>query len=445
MNGIRISPFRRAVAAAACAAALALTAADVGSAQEGAKPDTAKRVITSISITGDGIVIQGRVGGDADSISLIEAGRAAQKAKAATEKALRELEELEMQEYETEGHDIVRFGEDIRIRADKLVKGSVVSIGGSVYIEGRIFGDVVSVGGSVTLESGSSVNGDAVAVGGSLRLNSGSSVQGDAVSIGGKLREEEGAYVAGDTVSLDIIPLSGVWCSDWCPPFALMGITAHVVWMLVVLLLAWASAAIFPDRVGRMVEAAGESVWLSALVGFAAVLALPLAFMLLLVTLIGIPIAIVLPIVFLLVSIVAYAVGAGLLGYRFGSRLVSKAPGDLSLAQAVVLGVLIVGVIRLIGKVLGITSPILLPLAWAVGAAAVLAGLFIYLAGLGSLLLTRFGGRPRSAPVPATPTSPGPTSGASPQTGGPPASGGSPAGGSPTGGSPPPEAPPPQG
>jgi hypothetical protein len=429
-------PRRWVAASAAGAAALALlVVAALGVTREETKPDTAK-VVTSISITGDGIVIQGRVGENPDSIKIIAADRATRAATAKAEEALRRLKELEIGDYDSEGHDIVRFGEDIHIRADKRIRGSVVAIGGSVYVEGQVVGDVVAVGGSVTLESGSSVNGDAVAVGGRMQLHSGCSVRGDAVSVGGKLIEEEGAFVAGDTVSMDFIPMPSFILGGIHSPFAWMGITVHVVWLLVILLLAWASAAIFPDRVGRMVSAAGSSIWLSALVGFAAIVAFPLAILLLVVTLIGIPLAIILPIVFALASIVAYAVGAGLLGYRFGSRLVSKAPQELSLAQAVVLGVLIVGGVRLIGKVLGITSPILWPLAAAVAAAAILAGLFIYLAGLGSLLLTRFGAAPKPATVPATPTAPGPTPGAPPQMGASPTGGGSPAGGGPSLGGP---------
>jgi hypothetical protein len=129
--------------------------------------------------------------------------------------------------------------------------------------------------------------------------------------------------------------------------------------------------------------------------------------------LIGIPLAIILPIAFVLASLVAYAVGGGLLGFRFGSRLVSKAPGELSLTQAVLLGVIIVGVVRIAGKLLAMGGSILLPLAIALGAAAVLAGLFIYFVGLGSLLLTRFGGKPKPEFAPAAgtpPLTPGPLS-----------------------------------
>lgn len=410
-----------------------------GMAQESAEPDTAD-VVRSISISADGIVIESRTDeGGADTLTIIgierDAARAAARARA-LEKRLRGLEIIE---HDTEGHDIVRFGEDIHISADKRIRGSVVSIGGSVVIEGQVVGDVVAVGGSVTVESGSSVAGDAVSVGGSLELESGSSVRGDAVSVGGKIVERDGSHVGGNTVSVGFVP--SIFFKGFHSPFAFaaMDITGYAIKTLIILLLAWAAAAIFPERVHRMIDYSGSSIWLSAIVGFAAVIALPVALILLVVTLIGIPLAIILPIAFALASVVAYAAGAGLLGYRFGSRLVSKAPKELSLAQAVLLGVLIVGVVRLVGKLLGMSSPVLWPLSAALGTAAVLAGLFIYLVGLGSLLLTRFGGRPKPAQVPVAPVAPGLPPASSPVQ-----SGGGAGGPSPEG-SPPPATPPPQG
>lgn len=411
-------------------------------AQESAESDTTRKVITSISIGPDGIIVTGKAQADSpDSVLTIEVGdldRVREEAARAREEALEELErlrELDIIDYDAEGHDIVRFGEDIRIREDKRIRGSVVAIGGSIIIEGHVVGDVVSVGGNIRVEDGASVAGDAVCVGGSLELYSGSSVRGDAVSVGGKINEEEGAYVAGDTVSVGFIP--SIFFKGLSSPFAFraMDVTGHAIKVLIVLLLAWAAAALMPARVRRMVDYAGSSVWLSALVGLAVVIALPLVLILLVVTLIGIPLAIILPIAFAVASIVAYAVGAGLLGYRFGSRLVSKAPGELSLAQAVLLGVIIVGVVRLVGKLLGLSSPVLWPLSTALGIVGVLAGLFIYLAGLGSLLLTRFGAKPQPAAAPVAPAAPSP----SPTAG---AGGGAP--GTTPGGSPPPEAPPPQ-
>jgi hypothetical protein len=418
-------------------AALLITAVLAGgvAAQESSKPDTSSKVVTSIRISPEGIVVEGVTGGDTDTLGIMEAKKRAMESHAKAMEQLEKLEKMHIVNYDDEGHDIVRFGEDIRIRRDKRIRGSVVAIGGSVVIEGDVIGDVVAVGGNVSMESGASVTGDAVSVGGSVDLKSGSSVRGDAVSVGGKIIERDGSFVAGDTVSVGFIP--GFFFKSFHSPFAFMAmdITGFAVKMLLILLLAWAAAAIIPHRVQRMVDYAGSSIWISALVGFAAVIALPLVVILLIVTLIGIPLAIILPLAFAVASIVAYAAGAGLLGYRFGSRLVSKAPGELSLAQAVLLGVLIVGIVRLVGKLLGLTSPILWPLSAALGVAGVLAGLFIYLAGLGSLLITRFGSQPRAAAVPAapapTPQAPGPQAGGWPPAGGLGSGGSEPAGGPP--------------
>jgi hypothetical protein len=401
-------------------------------AQESSKPDTSSNVVTSIKISPEGIVVEGAVGGEPDTIDVMEA---TQKAMERHAKAMEQLEKMHIVSYDDEGHDIVRFGEDIRIRRDKRVRGSVVAIGGSVVIEGDVIGDVVAVGGNVSLESGASVAGDAVSVGGSVDLQTDSSVRGDAVSVGGKIIEREGSSVAGGTVSIGFIPT--FFFKSLHSPFAFMAmdVTSFAVKLLLILLLAWAAAAIIPRRVQSMIDYAGSSIWISALVGFAAVIALPLVVILLFVTLIGIPLALILPLAFAVASIVAYAAGAGLLGYRFGGRLVSKAPGELSLAQAVLLGVLIVGIVRLAGKLLGLTSPILWPLSAALSVAGVLAGLFIYLAGLGSLLITRFGSHPRATEVPVAPApqpgAPGPEAGGRPPEGGWGAGGSTPAGGPP--------------
>ncbi len=422
-------------------AGLFAVSACTGFAQESAKPDTAepdtiKKIITSISITPDGIVIEGKTSGEGpDSVTVIDIGdikrthaRALEEQERLSEE-MKRLQDLDIVEYDAEGHDIVRFGENIRIRRDKRIRGSVVAIGGSIVIEGHVVGDVVSVGGNVELEPGATVTGDAVAVGGSLDLNAGCIVRGDAVSVGGKIIEREGSRVSGDTVSVGFIP--AFFFKGFRSPFAhrAMDITGYAVKSLIVLLFAWAAAAIFPGRVKNMVDYAGSSVWLSAVVGFAVVIAMPIVVLLLIVTLIGIPLAVILPIVFAVASVVAYAVGAGLLGYRFGSKLVSKTPRELSLAQAVLLGVLIVAVVRLSGKLLGLSSELLWPLSAALSAAGLLAGFFIYLSGLGSLLLTRFGSKQQPPAVQAASPPPAPSTG----PGGPPQGGTGPGGAPPQG------------
>jgi hypothetical protein len=382
-------------------------------AQESAEPDTAKKkeVVSSISISADGIVITGDLDDmSPDSVTIIGLERMAARAEAKARRLEDRLRDLEIVEYETEGHDVVRFGEDIHIRENKRVRGSVVSIGGSVTVEGQVVGDVVAVGGNVSMEHGASVTGDVVSVGGSVSLEGGSHVRGDAVSVGGKIDQHEDSYVAGDTVSVGFVP--SFFFKGLGSPFAFaaMDVTGYAIKTLILLLLVWAVVAIWPDRTRRMIDHAGANLWLAALVGFAVVIAIPVVVILLIVTLIGIPLAIILPIAFAVASLVAYAAGAGLLGFRLGSRLVSKAPAELSLSQAALLGVIIVGVVRIAGKLLAMGGSVLLPLAIALGAAAILAGLFIYFVGLGSLLLTKFGASPKPAFVPAAGAAPAPDS-----------------------------------
>src|SRR5262245_26664641 len=49
----------------------------------------------------------------------------------------------------SDSNDLVRFGEDVEIAADKVIEGDVVAIGGSVTVYGRVKGDCVAIGGTV--------------------------------------------------------------------------------------------------------------------------------------------------------------------------------------------------------------------------------------------------------------------------------------------------------
>ena len=85
---------------------------------------------------------------------------------------------------------VVRIGRDITIDAGERAD-DVVAIGGDVTIYGMVRGDVVAVGGSVYLEEDAEVHGDAVAV-------------------GGEIHEEEGSYVRGDIVEVDVFNIGGL-------------------------------------------------------------------------------------------------------------------------------------------------------------------------------------------------------------------------------------------
>ena len=173
-----------------------------GSARERSDRD-GDRVVAGIEINSDGIVIRTEVDDDREAGAIdvyIDEGFSG-VISGGELRCLKRSGIFDIDECDED--DIVRFGKDIFIRAGKKIRGDVVAIGGSVYVEGRVYGDVVAVGGSVILDEGSNVRGDAVSVGGDLELLDGSYVRGDAVAFGGSIEDEEGSHVGGDIVSMN--------------------------------------------------------------------------------------------------------------------------------------------------------------------------------------------------------------------------------------------------
>jgi hypothetical protein len=189
-------------AALVLAPAVVCLALGTGSARERSDCD-GDRVVAGIEIDSDGIVIRAEVD-DGRETGEIDVYIDDDFSGVITGGELRCLKRSGIFDIdECDEDDIVRFGKDIFIRSGKKVRGDVVAIGGSVYVEGRVYGDVVAVGGSVILDDGSSVRGDAVSVGGDVELLDGSHVRGDAVALGGSIEDEEGAHIGGDIVSMD--------------------------------------------------------------------------------------------------------------------------------------------------------------------------------------------------------------------------------------------------
>lgn len=80
--------------------------------------------------------------------------------------------------------DLVRIGSGISVSEDEEVRGSVVSVWGSVDVDGKVTQDVVAIGGPVTLGPTAEVMGDCVAVGGAIDKAPGAKVHGDTVTVG---------------------------------------------------------------------------------------------------------------------------------------------------------------------------------------------------------------------------------------------------------------------
>lgn len=194
------------------------------------------------------------------------------------------------------------FSENV-IGAQEKVPGEAVAIMGDLRIDGEVRRDAVAVMGSVTING--KVGGEVVAVMGDVVLGPNAEVDGDVVAIGGTLQRDPGAIVGGEVTRVGVGKLSvaklqtpsalRAWWDHALGHGALFGVGAGLGWLAVPVLLALGFyallALVFPGGIqstGDMLVQRPGAVVLSALL---TLMALPVLFILLLITVVGIPVA----------------------------------------------------------------------------------------------------------------------------------------------------------
>ena len=312
------------------------------------------------------------------------------------------------------GKDIVRFGEDIAIAETDTIEGDVVSIGGSVTVSGVVMGDCVSIGGSINIGPQGVIEGDGVSVGGRINREPGSVLKGDEVVTGGNIPK----WI-----------FRGGWPQYGLSGFKFLGFAFAVGKALVVLFLAWLVVLMSRSRVTVTSDRVKSGLLASFGVGLLTIILTPIAMVLLCITLIGIPVAILLP----LALLVAVLFGYTAVGLAVGTRLFGSESRATSVVKATLLGVLLMEVVPIVGRLIGLPGGFMWGLSIPIriiGYAIVVCAVLI---GLGATILSKFGQAPRAtisggaAPAPGAPAgTPGPVPQAS----------GVPGYGAPTGGTP---------
>ena len=237
---------------------------------------------------------------------------------------------------------IVEFGDPVYVAPHERVE-TVVSIGGDVTIAGTVDNTVVAVGGDVTLRS-------TAVVGTTVTDQNASSI----VVVNGELTRAPGAEVTGniDTVDVGNVGDALTWMGkrDTWEPFATIG--SFVGWLIatvVFLLLGLIAAAVMPDQL-RAVER-HISLRPAASLGWGALtfFLVPIALVVLAITIIGL--LIVIPSLFVLPLFTFFAVTA--VGTYVVERLLAvQLKGNLMLA--VVIAVLATSLVAQIPFVGGI-------------------------------------------------------------------------------------------
>ena len=297
--------------------------------------------------------------------------------------------------------------------ADERVRGDVVIIGGSLRVDGEVMGDITVIGGSAEFGPEAIARRDVTIVGGRLSRDSGARflrgvnevrfdrIDLDFFDVGGLPR-----------IRLPRRSMSFLGSLDWVATlmrFAFFGLLGSVV-----LLVAAGSA----ERVARRVVL--EPIK-AGFVGFLAqLLFLPLlvtGMILLVVTIIGIPLLVLMPVV-LVGALVVMVLGFTGVAQGVGQLLGGGAGhGRQSAFVLDWIGRLIVMAPTLFGEALG-------PLSGPFGFFAVMLGIIGFVveyaawtAGMGAVILNRFGGAPAAAagappppiPEPQAETAPPPT------------------------------------
>jgi cytoskeletal protein CcmA (bactofilin family) len=282
--------------------------------------------------------------------------------------------------------DVVIFGDDYVLPSGETVTGSVVVFGGSVTIEegATVTRDVVVFGGDVEIRG--TVDGTVVAIGGDVSLAATSVVGSDLIVPGGELVRDQGARVSGNVVT-EFRPLRFEFPNrerefqidepgprmpfvrDWD-----FGLGGRILWLLfrsfAISTVALLLVLFMPNQLRRTADAIVAEPVPAGAYGLLALILLPFVLLITLIT-------IVLPPILFLLAVVAIAFGWVALGLEVGHRFaVSSKQGWSPLFEAWFGTLLLSLVAGIVGWVpcVGWVAPFV-----------------VAAAGLGGVLLTRFG------------------------------------------------------
>lgn len=213
-------------------------------------------------------------------------------------------------------HVGARVARHVRIAGGQVVLGSTSDIGGNVLIasgdlrvEGPVKGYVRVAGGRVRIDG--PVDGDVLVTAGSVEL-------GPNARIGGRLRyasedavrRDPSAQVRGGIERLQLDDEGHA--SERAGEYFVLG--GAVVWTIGLMLMAAVLTGVFPGFVSRVTDTVRTRGWMSALLGFVALVCIPVAIVVLMMTLVGIPLALLalgFYLVLLLLGYVATGLGVG--------------------------------------------------------------------------------------------------------------------------------------
>ncbi|RPI79910.1 MAG: hypothetical protein EHM45_00950 [Desulfobacteraceae bacterium] len=270
--------------------------------------------------------------------------------------------------------EVVSIGQDRVIQENETINGDAVVVGGNLTVFGRVRGDAVCVGGDLVLGPKATVRGDAVNVGGKAQIDPAAYVRGKKVNVSGFplgfLKNFKG-FKHRDHFNLEETFLGRV-----------LHLVSGVVFLLFMLFMALLMTVFMPRQLGRIEEHLTGDFPRSALVGMAAPILLPLAFI---VTCIGI---LFLPFLFLALLVTC------LMGYiAFSRALGRKLLGERSAMLQIFVGLVLVQSPSLLGDLINLPGVAFSTAAMIFRVIGAIIFIGVSLAGLGAGLYSRWGKR----------------------------------------------------
>lgn len=288
---------------------------------------------------------------------------------------------------ETLEGDLLVFGGTANIEDGARVNGSVVLFGGSLVVDGEVTGDVAVTGGTVNIGASAHLYGNLTTVATSLERAEGAQIDGE-------INNTATSWVAngenGNNPIVPVVPNPTVVPIRFDPITPVLNSFGQALSLAVLAMLLMLFLAPQADRVAHGVKAQPLT---TAGLGLLTLIVTPIALLLMTVTILLIPVVIVISIAL----VVAAVFGWIAIGYEIGQRFTSAIHQTWHPAFSAGLGVF---ALSLAAEALtGI--PVLNCIGW-------LLPFLLVLAGLGAVIMTRFGTQSLLAPsaVPASPLSP---------------------------------------
>jgi cytoskeletal protein CcmA (bactofilin family) len=275
-------------------------------------------------------------------------------------------------------------GGKVQVGPGASISGNLTIAGGNIAVHGAVKGYVQAAGGEVVLDG--PIDGDVVVNGGRIRLGPHAKIAGTLTYRSGEaLVSDPAAVVNGRIDRLSSAASGGVAGTAVASRF---GFNGGWVWSAGLLLLAALFAAAVPPASMRVSSELRTRPWMALLFGFIALVCIPAAVLILMVTVIGIPLAMVVLLAYVILIVLGYVACA----VGFADAAVARyRPADAQRSSTRVLA----AVVAMLALTLVARIPFL----------GTLVAFLAMLAGIGALLMS-LGSRKGAPPAPATAATP---------------------------------------